>query len=602
MLSYFPTPRPDECLYSIIARFADHTLNNNPKVINRILFGNEYVKATIDFPGHLSSFHETVESVFPYSITDIIEYFTLYLFYLPFLKLTKRKMVFDSMLSLDASTIHTRVGINASSMRRSRFPYYCPICVIEDIETFGETYFRRSHQIPDMKICLKHKCYLIEIRPRPDQLNSSLYISPRFTNNKSAHEVDNKLLLDVATIFENIHCGKKEIDINNLDYRNKKCIEQYLKGKILNRQKLVDDFQRYFSSAGLKILLGKDSNNLSWVPDIIHRPEHVFHPIKHVLVKMFVDSSPMLFVPKQSHPFGNGPWKCINKASTHFLKEVITNMTYHIDSKSKRVIGIFTCSCGMVYTKSFLTLKNGQFKEFIRIKEWGKVWNENLQIEITSGKGLREIARTMGADPRVIKGFMESPSVDDLSNQLQPSHSDEYKRIWIELLEKYPDCKILNARKEAPIIYAWLYRNAYQWLMDTNQKHLVNTKNVQLKLNWEKLDGEILVQLETTLDSLKSSNYPAQLTRTFLAKSINQDQYLLGKSILKLPKSNLFLNNSVETIEDYQKRRVSNVIRGFIDNGNLVAKWKIMRKAGLKTPLSQSLETIINEAVQSQVG
>jgi hypothetical protein len=51
----------------------------------------------------------------------------------------------------------------------------------------------------------------------------------------------------------------------------------------------------------------------------------------------------------------------------------------------------------------------------------------------------------------------------------------------------------------------------------------------------------------------KDSDYPAQLARTFLVKAIKKNQYLLGKNINKLPKSNLFLNNLIETQEEYQK-------------------------------------------------
>ncbi|MCU0322865.1 MAG: TnsD family transposase [Chitinophagaceae bacterium] len=602
MIRYFVTPKPDECLYSIIARFILHTLSDNPKVINRILFGDEYVSASIDLPGHLSLFHKNVESLFPYTIDQIIKYFTLYPFYFPFLRNEKRELIYNSMLSLDASTIHTRAGINASSIKRSRFPKYCPICLIEDSKNFGDIYFHRVHQIPEIRICTKHNCYLIELTPRFDQLNTSLYLGPNLIIDKSIRTVDNSLLTSIAREFEGIHFGNNVIDVNTLDYANEKCLKNYFKQGRINRIKLAEDFEKHFKSENLVLLFGNDAKRLWWVSDIVKRPEHVFHPLKHVLVKIFIESYSLLFIPKQDHPFGKGPWKCINKVSEHFLKDVITEVEFHIDKKSKRVIGTFTCSCGMVYTKSFVNKKGEGKREFVRIKEWGNSWKERLEMELVSGKGLREISRIMGADTNVIKGFKETFEKDDCENELMPTNLEEYKNKWIALLEKYSNARIKKARKEAPWLYVWLYRNAKQWLLDINRKYQVKTNTAQLRLNWHELDEEIVSQLEAITQKFKDSDYPAQLTRTFLAKAIKKDQYLLGKSIKKLPKSNLFLNNSIEKLEEYQKRRVARIIQEFKRKGDLLAKWKIIRVAGLKKPLIPSIDNFITESIKNQIG
>ena len=39
---------------------------------------------------------------------------------------------------------------------------FCPMCVNDDRETYGETYWHRKHQIRNMSICVKHKCRLME--------------------------------------------------------------------------------------------------------------------------------------------------------------------------------------------------------------------------------------------------------------------------------------------------------------------------------------------------------------------------------------------------------------------------------------------------------
>jgi len=39
---------------------------------------------------------------------------------------------------------------------------YCPVCYQEDLQLYGEPYWHRSHQLPDMQICTKHRCWLVD--------------------------------------------------------------------------------------------------------------------------------------------------------------------------------------------------------------------------------------------------------------------------------------------------------------------------------------------------------------------------------------------------------------------------------------------------------
>ena len=39
---------------------------------------------------------------------------------------------------------------------------YCPVCYQEDLQLHGEPYWHRSHQLPDMQICTKHRCWLVD--------------------------------------------------------------------------------------------------------------------------------------------------------------------------------------------------------------------------------------------------------------------------------------------------------------------------------------------------------------------------------------------------------------------------------------------------------
>lgn len=39
-------------------------------------------------------------------------------------------------------------------------PRYCPLCTLDDLKSKGYTWLRRSHNMPGVKVCYKHHCYL----------------------------------------------------------------------------------------------------------------------------------------------------------------------------------------------------------------------------------------------------------------------------------------------------------------------------------------------------------------------------------------------------------------------------------------------------------
>jgi hypothetical protein len=51
-------------------------------------------------------------------------------------------------------------GVSASRLQYPKHLRYCPLCVLEQIDEFGEAYWQRLHQIPGINVCSKHECSL----------------------------------------------------------------------------------------------------------------------------------------------------------------------------------------------------------------------------------------------------------------------------------------------------------------------------------------------------------------------------------------------------------------------------------------------------------
>ena len=85
MIPHFPTPHPDELLYSLCARYGDRTRYWNKGVISLELFGLKDATATIDLPSRLGYLVKNLPAGHLLLLDRLINEHTLLPFYAPFL-------------------------------------------------------------------------------------------------------------------------------------------------------------------------------------------------------------------------------------------------------------------------------------------------------------------------------------------------------------------------------------------------------------------------------------------------------------------------------------------------------------------------------------
>jgi hypothetical protein len=85
---YFPTPRPDELLYSLISRFKSHNSFSTIQT-KEYLFGNPRAYLSLDIQTRVHDFVHQESHVFPYSAGEIISKFSLWPFYSNFVDKNK---------------------------------------------------------------------------------------------------------------------------------------------------------------------------------------------------------------------------------------------------------------------------------------------------------------------------------------------------------------------------------------------------------------------------------------------------------------------------------------------------------------------------------
>lgn len=160
MAAYFPKSYPDELLYSVIARYSVHAGIVSPKKLLDEVFGNRTVIAVVDLPSHLASIKRVLGDYWTMEPQETIYKLTLFPLYAPFVPEIRRQDVIAKMMGDNGGSIHTELGVAASSVKVPVMLRYCPACLIDYRKSVGEYFWRRLFQITGVDYCTVHCCRL----------------------------------------------------------------------------------------------------------------------------------------------------------------------------------------------------------------------------------------------------------------------------------------------------------------------------------------------------------------------------------------------------------------------------------------------------------
>ena len=154
MIAYLPELFPGELFYSYLARYYCHTTPIYTNAIGDIL-EKRTIRPDMEFINRLN---ENAKDVITkrISMKELILEHTMF----PtarFIPASRRNFALESMIAQEGD-VHNLIPIPKS--KQIRYMKYCPICVTEDREIYGETYWRQINQLRSMDICAYHKCRL----------------------------------------------------------------------------------------------------------------------------------------------------------------------------------------------------------------------------------------------------------------------------------------------------------------------------------------------------------------------------------------------------------------------------------------------------------
>ena len=162
MIPYLPILYENETIYSLLTRAYEKGGYLSSSQARQDFFKNGD-KTVFDFMFYNKLSDELIRLLKKdHKWSDIIQNHTLYNYYARFLSVDKRIKATKSLLNFEGR-YNVTFGITSRSIKGIYLsPRYCPICAKEQQEKYGEAYWDRIMQIPELTVCPIHKCKILK--------------------------------------------------------------------------------------------------------------------------------------------------------------------------------------------------------------------------------------------------------------------------------------------------------------------------------------------------------------------------------------------------------------------------------------------------------
>ncbi|CAH1057589.1 TnsD family transposase [Paenibacillus pseudetheri] len=610
----FPFLFPDEILYSNLARYHRDSGSENHKQTVDDLFGDRNVCAALLFPSHLAALCRNIPIGSKLTPEELIANHTFFPYYAPFLSHEKNLGLEEIMILDKGASVYMHLGKPASTLKAEENLKYCPNCVVQDRETYGEAYWHRSHQAEGVFICHYHNNVLIRSNvSHAKQRNKHVFIS---LESILEDTVGHQQILIQPHSFEIIDYIAKQTYIL-LNYRFEPLglenINQFYVMKLQRmglsnhsgRIRWADVIPAFTQFFGKELLMSLQSyiapsQEATWLHKLLRKPRVTCHPLRHLLVLKFLGETVESTYNGICHdklsfePFGKGPWPCLNKAAKHYNDSIIQSCEVTRDSKTGKPVGTFSCSCGFVYSRKGPDQTMEDRFRVGRVKKFGEEWSEKLRVIAQEDIPLRGMARILGCDPKTVVNNLTNKDIIAVTKIENQHEIMVYRERWNGLKKKNSHASVTELRRLDQAGYTWLYRHDRKWLTENTpiKKYEAIQKE---RVNWKERDVELAKEVKNTADAILNEKHTKliRVTKTEIGKRMGKLP-LLFNMLHKLPETSNQLDNVLESIDEFQSRRIEIRALESMKTNTVIKHWELVRASGLKVEFIGSHRELLN--------
>lgn len=259
MIKCLPRIYPNELFSSYLARIYAHSGYIFHMGITREIFERPSEYVNYNFVNLLDKeFLRTLEKYI--SLEEIFCNHTLFPYYVRFLPKEKRCQAMTTALSNRKCLSHRQLPIPTN--KSEYYLRYCPLCVKEDRQKYGECYFHVEHQIPELGCCPHHKIRLINTKKENSRSHdSTLWPLEELIESTRIKKVSDKEIEISRYVCESL---SQKIDFYNDDqigsYLVERLNDKYFspRGEQKDLNKIMSDLKEFYRGfRGFNITKGR---------------------------------------------------------------------------------------------------------------------------------------------------------------------------------------------------------------------------------------------------------------------------------------------------------------------------------------------------------
>jgi len=210
VITYFPAIYPDELIYSWFCRYYVHSGYLTQMAALRELFCINMNSTGKESDGNLRP--EVIDRFEQmYTMTELIVNHTMYPQYARFLASEEKKTALKYLCYRPCDI--DRLFSGHSCKKKEQFIRFCPQCVKEDRENYGETYWHRKHQIHTMPLCSKYRCRLVDSMVSVDnEQTHMLFPAEEYVYEAEMKPVENETEIRYAAYLEAVFDAPMDLE------------------------------------------------------------------------------------------------------------------------------------------------------------------------------------------------------------------------------------------------------------------------------------------------------------------------------------------------------------------------------------------------------
>jgi len=612
MLCYLPAPYPDELLYSVIARYVVQIGAKDASEAAVQIFGRKMI-TRVGLPGSLDIVSERTWPVWQMTGADIAKQLTLFPYYSYALPESRALKCLEILRSDCCQGLSLRFGLSMSSVKLPQFLRFCRTCREHNMQTYGETYWRRSHQLVGVLVCPEHGEELIDTNVPMQSLKRGKYIDATLIttdpelarNDDTLSEKEATIALRVAIRCQEILHGQapqwpKE-DLR-MAYRRAVIERGFAKYLImLSHAKIEEAFVTYYgtllSLLGCEVTAGQD---YSWIRLIVRG--HVrgsYHPAYHALFQVFLESVPV--DPDRRIHFSLGPWKCPNPSASHKDPLPVKNAVYEKSACGMQVEA--TCACGLRFTFSRTSETDQRMPVVTRILQPVQTWKDEARLLMKCGLDDTAIAARLKLSIKTVRGmlkrqqnpghgtFNQLPFGPDILEGLPTKKKwrfhvsleeiAQWRQEWLRLLSEVPNHSWHQARKKNEGLYSKLSYYDRDWM--NAQAKIPNELSIPERVDWQDRDKRWGPMLRAAAGKIRSELPCRKITKAAVIKEAGLEPTSILQRLDRLPECRSALDECVETRDDYHERRLCTTMAEVSPFGKPLSRTQLLRRCSIKS-------------------